>query len=85
MIANKHEIQKHHLHYIEIVVLVILIALAVTYIKEITVSIITLFVLAYFIANVIHAHVKHQLTIIRVIELGLLTAIFEFLFLTYLT
>lgn len=78
---TKHQ---HLFPLLSIFLVVIGIALVVSAQIDYSVWLLSLVSLTYFVANVLYGYVKKELTVMRVLELGLIAIILEYIALEYL-
>ena len=84
MATSKKHHQSHYFEVLNLFALAIIVVTVYTLRDQMNATIVTMFTLTYFIANIAYAAKTHNLDAMRVVEVGLIALISEFLILNYL-
>lgn len=84
MATKKQHRQSHYFEVLNLFALAVIILLVYAFKDQMNATIVTMFTLTYFIANIVYAARTHNLDASRVIEVGLIALLSEFIILNYL-
>ena len=82
MATTKHR-QSHYFEVLNLFGLAIIIVTAIVLRDQMNATIVTMFTAVYFLANIAYAAKTHNLDVMRVVEVGVIALLCEFLILNY--
>lgn len=83
MSTEKHR-QSHYFEIFNLFGLAIILIAVITFQEQMNATVVTMFTFVYFMANIIYAAKTHHLDVQRVVEVGLIAFLCEFIILNYI-